>query len=531
MKKYKYGIYALSLSCMLSLGGCFNLDEKIYSEVTDDTFTPGDQDVVALLATTYSPLRYIMDWQGLFDLQEETGDVLITPTRPNGWDDAAIYKRMHWHKWTDRDWQPRNTYSTAYTGINNANRIMSQIESGSLPMGDTKETALAELRAIRALWYSILCDTHGNVPLIETYSDEIPEQATRKQIYDFIIQEIGEVLPLLPSVVDQTTYGRMTQWAAHHLLARMYLNAEVYVGTPEWGKCMDECQLIINSGYFSLQPVYSDIFKTENEGCVEMVMAVPYDEIYTNGGDGNPGFGQHMKFFPSVARSVFQIEVSPWGGMGANPQFINSYDPADKRLSDTWLMGEQRDPSGKLIWTCNNTMPSLFKTTINDGYRVKKYEIKKGAKALLSNDFPFYRYTDVLMMKAECLLRTGHPDDAAIIVSEIRARAFENPAKAKVTGADLMADTKIKYGTLDEQGNIANPGDQTPVMYGGFYDELGWEFAAEARRRTDMIRFGTFTTKNWFNHEPQGKHTAIFPLAFEDLNTNPNLHQNPDYNF
>lgn len=94
---------------------------------------------------------------------------------------------------------------------------------------------------------------------------------------------------------------------------------------------------------------------------------------------------------------------------------------------------------------------------------------------------------------------------------------------------ELKADTKIQYGILDENGNITDPGDRTPVELGGLYDEWGWEFAAEARRRTDMIRFGTFQTKSWFNHKPVGNHAILFPIHLDDLNTNTNLKQNPGY--
>lgn len=98
-----------------------------------------------------------------------------------------------------------------------------------------------------------------------------------------------------------------------------------------------------------------------------------------------------------------------------------------------------------------------------------------------------------------------------------------------VTGNELMGNTTIQYGTLDIHGNIDDPGNQMPVQYGRFLDELGWEFAAEFRRRTDLIRFGVYQTKNWYNHTPKGDHTILFPIGEPELNTNPNLFQNPGY--
>jgi len=144
----KSSIAVLSLGLVLISGGCFNLDEKVYNEVTQSTFTATQKDVIALVASGYTPLRYIMDWQGLFDIQEEPGDVIVTPTRPNGWDDGGTYKRMHFHTWDNQQWQPRNTWLTSYEAIGNINRVMKQIDEGELPL--TEQQALpykAELRS------------------------------------------------------------------------------------------------------------------------------------------------------------------------------------------------------------------------------------------------------------------------------------------------------------------------------------------------------------------------------------------------
>ena len=78
-------------------------------------------------------------------------------------------------------------------------------------------------------------------------------------------------MPNLPTEVNKSTYGRLTQWGAKCLMARMYLNAGVYTGTPMWNECLEQCNDIINSGLFSLETNYTDIFKTENSGCVETV--------------------------------------------------------------------------------------------------------------------------------------------------------------------------------------------------------------------------------------------------------------------
>lgn len=518
-------ICSLAVVLSIVMAGCTNLEEKVYSEVTEDSFVPAESDIIAVMASAYTPLRYIMGWQGWFDLQEESADIIVTPTRPNGWDDGGTYKRMHFHQWDNLQWQPTNTWVTCFSGINSANRVLLQIETGVLPVSQEQALSIsAEMRALRALYYSMLLDTHGNVPIISSYGDELPVQNTRKEVYDFVVSELNEVIPSLSATVDMSTYGRMTKWAAYHVLAKVYLNAEVYTGTAQWDKAIAACDEIINSGEFLLSPTYTEIFDAHNEDNPEMVFAVPYDQIYA------PEFGEHMKMLLPDHRSVFNMEAQPWGGSSSNPQFIDSYQQGDNRLEDTWLMGDQLNAvDGSVVMTLVKEMPSIYNCTFTQGFRLGKYEIESGATGSLNNDFPFLRYTEVLMIKAESLLRTGRGAEAAVLVTEVRNRSFDNSADAVVTGAELQGDTTWQYGTLAEDGSIDQLGDQSVVPFGRFLDELGWEFAGEAHRRTDLIRFGVFQTKNWYNHTPQGEHTILFPIGLEQLNTNTNLEQNPGY--
>lgn len=534
MKLFNIKAMVLLASSALTFTSCFNLDEEVFSEVTESTFVPTEQDVASLMASAYNPLTYIMDWQGLFDAQEESGDVVITPTRPNGWDDGGTYRRMHQHQWNSESWQPENCYDTPYGAIGNANRILDQVKSDKLPTGDLKTSTIAELRAIRALWYMMLLDTHGNVPIVTAFNDSVPMQSTRSEVYNFVVKELKDVIPDLSEEVSAVTYGRMTKWAALTALARVYLNAEVYAGTPQWQECLNCCNEIINSGKFSLTEDYKSIFAYNNgPSNPEIIFAVPYDSKYT-------AFNMQHKWFPPVAKKVFGVSSDYfWGGSCANPQFIASYQDGDKRLKETWLIGPQYDTKGNLIWTCNNYLPSLTcmkdginYTSIDYGYRIWKYgNDPQTTNGGWGNDFPFFRYAEVLLDKAECLLRIGQSkEEAAQIVTQLRQRDFDDKAKAAVSVTDLEGDSRINYGTLDWDNKIDVPGDQTAIKLGGLYDEWGIEFACEAQRRTQMIRFGTFSTKNWFNHTAvTDGHTVLFPIPLSALETNSNLQQNRGY--
>ena len=171
-----------------------------------------------------------------------------------------MYRRAHEHSWTETENWNRNLWTRVYRGVTNCNRLIFQLESGFLPISDQDmyNAVIAELRATRACYYYLLIDLWGNVP-IETKFDQpdgyLPTQSTRKQVYDFIIQEITESIPLLSKERNQSTYARFNEWAARTLLAKMYLNAEVYTGTAEWQKCIEQCDLIINSNVgYGLEP-------------------------------------------------------------------------------------------------------------------------------------------------------------------------------------------------------------------------------------------------------------------------------------
>jgi len=527
--------HLITILCLIASGFLFNscekqLKEDVYSEILDEDFTPTSGDVLPLVAPVYSIMRPMMaGWQGYFDVQEESADAIITPARPRGWYDGGTYQRMHRHLWTSVESQPVQLWNRCFNGINSANRVIAQIESGEIPITTGKENVIAELKTARAFFYYILMDNHGNVPIVTNPSaTELPLQSTRQQVYDFVIKELNDNLPLLSVNSNKSTYGRFNKWTAKALLAKIYLNAAVYTGTPQWEKCITECNDIIaeatTNGTFLLEPNYRDVFKTNNENSKELIFTVPYDEIFATESV------IHMKTLDASMQEVFQMQAQPWGGNCAVPQFINTYDVDDSRLKDSWLQGPQYSPTGRLVINFVNTVTSIEKSDANHGFRIGKYEIKQGIKNGASNDFPIFRYADVLMMKAESLLRTGKSDDAAALVTDVRKRNFKaTPAKAVVTGADLLKGSNYNYGYWDN-GQITEPQGGNDIQYGRFLDELGWEFAAEAHRRQDIIRFGVFTTKMWFQHRSSNQDKTIFPIPLVEINKNPNLKQNKGYN-
>jgi len=563
MKKIRLYITALLAAMMTMFTSCFNLDEVPYSEILQESFTPSDQDVAAYLASAYTELAYWFDWQGLFDALEEPADVVITPVRPNGWDDGGTYQRMHKHTWDAEEWQPWNTYETCFSGINNTNRVKDQIESGALNAGELKDAMITELRAVRALWYSILLDTHGNVPIVTAFTDEVPTQATRSEVFEFVVKELKEVLAtgLLTKEKSGETYTRLNYWSTSMILMRVYLNAEVYTGTAHWQDALDIAEEIIADSPYVLSATYSENFKVALDASnTEVMFAIPYDGSTHN--TGGHVFSQCRKWYPPVSKSHFGWAFQCWGGSCCNPQFYDSYQPGDTRKELTWMYGPAKDPEGNIVWTNLNYLPSLTSkdggdsmTSIDFGLRQQKYEPDTSDPSYFTNDVPYFRLAEAYYTAAECILRGASSkkgNTAVALVNAVRSRVAPATDEATLKGNTKMVYGLVPWGGLTKamwtehdathdwssvvaalessQTPVQSGQDATVVALGGMYDEWGWEFALEGRRRSDMIRFGTYSTKNWFNHEAiTDGHTAIFPIPLDVLNSNANLKQNPGY--
>ena len=586
MKKIFNSIIALGAASVM-LTGCFDLEEHAYSEVVKKDFTPTDQDVVALLSKSYSEFGAFMDWYGIFDCMEEAADVIITPTRPNGWDDGGVYKRMHWHKWTSEDpGSPESLYYYAFSGINSANKVLDQLKDGSLPAGDLTESAIDELKAVRATWYSVLLDSHGNVPIVTKFAMEEGEeikQSSRKRVYEFVTKQLEEVIANGLVSDKKSDYTRLNMWGVKMALMRTYLNAEVYTGTPAYDKALKLAEDIVNNGPYSLAPDYSDNFKWNvDQTNPEIIFGIPYDEIYPS---GERIFSMGMKFYPpSQGRDHFGYANSTWGGNCGNPQFIKSYDPEDKRLNKTWLIGPQmkNDPTNSkssytaddvknqnIAWYCLNYLPSISGdssdgrsfTHIDFGCRQNKYQVNPAVPKMnhWGNDVSWFRLAEAYYTAAECILRgaaSSYGKTAAEYVNAVRSRSVATPLtdedlKSTVSRVqygllsygDINADDIKNYGVFHNwddnnraaelvASQVAQPSgkDNDPIYLAGMYDEWGYEFALEGMRRTQMIRFGTFSTRNWYNHTADADDTkAIFPIARSDQQDNSNMGQNPGY--
>ncbi|MDR0506556.1 MAG: RagB/SusD family nutrient uptake outer membrane protein [Dysgonamonadaceae bacterium] len=562
MKRYiTQNIIRLMLFAGIFTGffACTNLDDEVYSEIIADKYEYKEGDIVAILGKAYQPWRMIAY---MWEMHDRWTDQQCLPQKYWGWGSENDHKH-NFNPEASGYTGLASRWDNLYAGISTCNQLLEQLDAGVFSP-ENKDEMLAELRVIRASYYYYLCDLFGNVPIVEKFdvpTDYLPEQSTRTEVFNFVVKEVTESLPFLTDRMDKSTYGRFNRYAAYALLAKMYINAEVYTGTAKWQECINVCDSIILPGKYSLTATQKACFARNNDatGFSEAVFAIAFDETYAR------GLGLFSYTCNGQHGSLIYGITGGWGNGGdvMIPQFISTYDGDDLRLKNNYLYGQQWQATGAPLlaefgtikgeqMVIDNFVASIkgdgSNCTENMGYRCAKFEFYKGIDAYaMDNDVFLFRYTDVLMMKAECLLRTGRANEAASIVSDIRKRAFTaTPAKAVVTGNMLQQGSCYDYGKREwtwngRQQKWVENSDNTheggsDIVFGRFLDELGWEFDQEGHRRQDLIRFKTtsgesvWTAKGWLSHfATHNKNKELYPIPATQILNNPKLNQNPGY--
>ncbi|RVU01121.1 RagB/SusD family nutrient uptake outer membrane protein [Mucilaginibacter limnophilus] len=519
MKKI-FNILLLAGTLFTSIS-CTKLDEKVYSTITPDKLS--GKDLVYQLAPIYGQYRWLLEYQSLWDMSEQSTDAWVTPTNADGgWYDGGKWQRLHQHTWTAYDPHMESIWNALYYGVSTCNRVIYQIQSnGGLTADDEK--IVSEIKVARAYYYYQLCSLYGNVPIVDKFDQPenyLPATNTRAQVLNFIVTDLRANMDNLS---DAPNFGRFNKWSAKHLLAKAYQNSQAWIGVDKTDSCLIQCNDIIASGKYSLDASYAHVFSLSNSTSPEVILAFPNDEkngvpicwpcyIQTRHGLNGPSFNASSPGF---------------NGLRAGPSFVDTYDESDKRRANNFAQGQQYNLStGAPIMSTDGSTPLIYTKNISsftsagefDGYRFSKYEIKIGQKTETDQDWVAFRYGETLMMKAECLLRKGDYQGAAEIVNQVRARSFDAsvPDAVKIiTAAQLSANAVV---------------DGVSVPDGVFLNELGREFAGEMLRREQLLRWGLFNKGTWSFFIPTNDDNLnIYPIPQTQLQANNKLVQNPGY--
>ncbi|MBF6628029.1 MAG: RagB/SusD family nutrient uptake outer membrane protein [Proteiniphilum sp.] len=509
-------IVQLSLMGLLFtlLGGiisCTNLDETVYDTIPADQFGKKPAEINAIIAPIYKTLKSV--WPGdIFLLSEQTGDMAITPTRIGGdWWDGGVHMDMKLHQFQARNGLIRGAWNASMSGITTCNQIYATIAETEMDEA-LKERTLAEIRGVRAYWFYMLIDYFGNAPLVDNFeSTELPEMSSRQQLYDFVITELNEIKDALREDVTGESYGKFTRGTAYTLLAKMYLNAEVWSGTPNWQGVVEACDEVISLDYI-IEPNWKTNFEVNNQVSREIILPIAF-------GKADGGNHLHYRTLHYLDPIALGMNIGTWNGVSAQPDYVKQFDDADLRKEGSFLMGPMIDPATGLVLVTGHGRDLIHTIDFNiipgterqglwgevnqeEGARANKWVFEKGlSNSDQENDFAIFRLADVYLMKAEALLRLGQDNaEATRLINVIRERGFGN--------------TSHNYTsvTLDE-----------------LYLERRLELAWECYNRQDMIRFGTFLDPGYLRPQPSPAHLLLFPIPESAWETNNKLVQNPGY--
>ena len=537
------GLFAVAIT------GCTDLDVNVESQYTQDPSENSGIDpmivVEANMADVYFHLAGTLG-RRYMEAQCLASDEFTALTFDGGYWDEGTYGHQATHNSyaTDAslDW-----YSDVTAGITKANTILDELGSGA----SVKMTAPA--RAMRAYFTWILMDSFGDTPIMEKLfgEGEVVERSPRKDVALWIEKELTEIIPELTTDVTENTYGKPTKWMAQALLAKLYINWPVYTAeAPELydattavndklDDCISVCDEIINSGKFNLGTgKYADYlhkFSYDNDWtCEDFIYAMPYDAINRQGLQyARPRSFKDLKnMLPNVYGSSDKFTQSFGGNMAVTPECAKLFSLDGDVRNLSILRGDVfiRDPKtlrptsepfmyhGTQVHFTEEI--DLIKENENNIFEVGNDDKSKlqgchsikwfttpadyNNKRNQSNDLPLFRYADILLIKAEALVRSGQ-SGAKELFNQIRSYAGAPTISSEPTLNDI-------------------------------YEERGREFFDENWRRNDMIRFGHYEDEfmpHYKKFEAAGanfdKRHRIFPVEQEMLDLNPGWTQNPGY--
>lgn len=514
IKNIALGLAALTVAC-----ACTDLDETVYSEIPMNNFFKNEKELVANAGRAYTKLQGYNVEQSLWTLLLQASDECAVPATSDGqWYSSGRYQEIQENLIPPTNKLLTKGWNWIFNGIAACNEIIYETELSDIQF-EGKDKILAEMRTLRAFFYYEAMSCWGNIPFTINYTDTgYPEQKSREYIFEFLKNELNEeLISKLDRHPASTNYGRANQATAYCILAKMYLNAEKWFGTPMYDKAEAYCKKVMDIGSYVIEDSYATNFAVNTEPSGENIFVIVYDTVAIPA--GSRAFYLYTLTLEAESCATFNIGASPWSGFICEPDFFETYDANDLRRDLTWLHGPQFDAKGAPIMvngvqmSYNPVFAERQYYNANggrqkfDGARICKWPYQTdgtltSGETCMNNDFAIFRYADVVLMYVEALVRQGRTSDAVNLADfqKIRTRANLQP----YTAGQL---------TLDE-----------------LYAERGRELAWEGWRHEDMIRFGKYLKKYWAHPDQSGQdYRELFPIPADILNANPKLTQNPQY--
>ncbi len=494
-----------------TIAGYRSVLAKVYGGLatTGNTGPAGSSDIQGLDEGSQAPFI-----RGFFNCQELPTDEAVV-----AWNDQTI-KDFHNLKWSSSDPFLLGMYARPIYNIMVANEYLRESTDDKLSSrgisgtdADWIRKSRAEVRFLRAFNYWAMMDIFGKSTFIDetnVVGTTLPGEKNRKELFAYIQSELLAIEnELAPAKTIE--YGRVDQGAAWSLLARMYLNAKVYIDTAKYTEAITYSKKVIAAGY-QLHPDYQELFMADNDQCTgEMIFAINCDGLHTK------SYG-NTTFFVHCASGDDHNDYGVGGGWYGYR--------ATKGLADLFpdLTGST-DSRAMFTTSSYGTSPAQIAisdvSVFDNGLHVNKYRNIRSDGGPVSDvnrdfadiDFPVFRLAEIYLIYAEAVLRNGQGGDlntAKDYINLLRERAYgDNSANISVAQLDLDF-------VLAERGR-----------------ELYWE----GHRRTDLVRYNLLTTGTYLWPWKGGVSSGtgvdskynIFPIPAANRTANPNLTQNTGY--
>lgn len=433
--------------------------------------------------------------RGIINLQDFTADGM-----KNRWGDDGLDQLTTTSDWDANNKFFRYLYDRVYYVVPQTTNIILALDNVDVA---NEEQIISELRFIRALAYYYMIDCFGKGVIINesNYGNTTPlPESSRTELFEYVESELLAIEPVMPLTND---YGRANKSVVRMLLAKLYLNAEVYTGQERWSDAFNYTNLVITEGGYSLADDFVSVFSGDNNTSPEIIFPLIADPIVSQ------SFGNTTY----IVNGSLGTETMPLAQFGATEGW------SGHRATEAWygLYGDLEtspDDRAQLFWTEGHNYEMANYKTWTDGYpsikfRNTNYNGSSIATSFSPTDFPMFRLADAYLMYAECFLRNGggSQGEALNYVNAVRNRAN--------AGAISAGELTLNF----------------------ILDERARELNLEGHRRTDLIRFGRFTGGTylwpWKGNSVNGSSIPstynVFPIPASALQSNPNLTQNPGY--
>lgn len=578
----RYASLLLTVLFLPLLFSCFNLEEDLYDQLEKEDYYVDYQSLMASVLRPYEHAKWA-ETTFSFWLQELSADQLVITQKREHWEDGGVWLMIHQHTWDTYERNSEQMWNACYGGIGYCNNTLADIQKldyadFGLDQAD-KRQHIAELTALRAYFQLLLLDAF-RIPAISLSTDKEVGSSTPLENFRFIEESLLNALPDLPKAPAKNHEGRITQGAAALLLTRLYLNASWYIDTPMWEKTRDLCRRILDGefGSYALAEDWTDLWNAGNRECDELIWSYPqskqtgYDDFYFlffmhyqapelfgcstdfsaayNGCHLSPSYkpsgepypytlGRTFSKFPDTDRRKKNFKVLSQGTyeglflFGPQPIYQSGqlqYGAEEwgnypllfldqvARYSDNLSEEEKRALIDKQLasptpWRIQDEQFASLSSTVkageeNTGIRIVKYPFyPSGDVALKANNLVVLRLTEVYYTLAEVLFRLGDRAQAEALLNQVRRR----------------------YYASEDWEQVRYPEDGSALTSEELLDEWGREFLAEKRRRTDLNRFGLFTTGVWWDKQPSESYRRFYPIPARAISANPLLERSEGY--